>query len=110
MGEGSFDVDVTDEDSAVRLRLAGELDLATVGRLEHALAPVIGDERTPAQRIIVDMTALEFADLAGLRPLLAARSDLAKRGGTVSFVHPPYPVRRILELLDTTWVPTPGSA
>jgi anti-anti-sigma factor len=57
------------QDRAVRLALAGELDLASVGQVEEQLAAA--EARTP-QRVVVDLGKLAFIDSTGLRALIQA--------------------------------------
>lgn len=54
------------------LRLAGELDYATLGELADSLTELMADN--PPQ-VVVEAQDLEFADVAGLRPLI----ELANR-------------------------------
>lgn len=49
------------------LRVTGELDYATKGELEDALAEVLAGKPT---LVVLEAHDLEFADVAGLRPLL----------------------------------------
>ena len=57
--------------------LAGELDMASVGTLEHEL------HRANARRepVVLDVTALSFCDLMGLRALTAALASGARIEG-----------------------------
>lgn len=61
-------------DDPYRIELFGELDLATTQAVETELR--LG-ERSPAQRIVLDLDRLTFLDSAGLRLLVIAtrRSD-----------------------------------
>jgi anti-sigma B factor antagonist len=53
--------------SRYRLWLAGELDLASAGRLDTCVAELCADG---AESIEIDMSDLEFMDSTGLRSLL----------------------------------------
>ena len=77
------------------VRVAGELDYATMGELSAALEEVLADE--PAT-IVVDAHDLEFADVAGLRPIF----ELAAVGSPVSVKvrGARLPLVRLLRLLD----------
>jgi anti-anti-sigma factor len=70
------------EDAVVRLRLFGELDLATVPLLESELA------KATREAIVLDLGELTFIDVAGLRAVL---QDLSLVDGS-------RPVRRLFEL------------
>jgi anti-anti-sigma factor len=70
---------VEESDSTLRLRIAGDFDLAGVGRVEHALDRLL-DGPAP-RRVVFDLRGLAFLDLAGLRTIL--RTDA--RGRTEAF-------------------------
>lgn len=82
---------VTWEDAAgIRtVRIAGEIDLACV----EELAAALGAEYP---RLVVDLTEVSFLDLTGLRCL----TDAASRSEVKLL--PSSPVRRLLEITDTT--------
>jgi len=62
-----FDLTVARDDrGARRITLRGELDLATVPRLEHALANAGEDV------VVIDLRGLTFMDSTGVRVLLEA--------------------------------------
>jgi anti-anti-sigma factor len=54
---------LTDDGSSPVVAIRGELDIATVGRLEAVLAPVLA--KHPA-RLVLDVGALRFADSSGI--------------------------------------------
>jgi anti-anti-sigma factor len=72
---GALTMTVEESDATLRLRLAGDFDLAGVGTVENALdrlslAPV-------PRRVVFDLRGLAFLDLAGLRTIL--RTDARGR-------------------------------
>jgi anti-sigma B factor antagonist len=76
-----LDFDLTaapDPQGGHRITLRGELDLATTGQLEAALAEAGG-------RVVLDLTALTFMDSTGVRVLLEA----AERAGDGLRIVPP---------------------
>jgi anti-sigma B factor antagonist len=77
------------------LALAGELDVAEVQRLEHAV-----DEAIAASEgaFAIDLTELEFLDSSGIRVLLRARALLGREDRSLLLVCPPGAVLRALEL------------
>ncbi len=80
----------------VVVHLAGELDRAGVEPVRAVVAAL-----PPGRALVLDLAAVTFADLSGLRLLLDLR-DRAVRTGTRFVVrHPPRPVRRLLEVTDT---------
>jgi anti-anti-sigma factor len=73
--------------------LGGELDLATAGRLEEALAEVAG---TP--EVVVDLRELEFMDSRGLQVLLQALGRAEAAGTVMALSGAPAVVERLLEV------------
>jgi anti-sigma B factor antagonist len=77
------------------LALAGELDIAEVPPLEHALDGAIA---ASAGAFVVDLTELEFLDSSGIRLLLRARALLGREERALVLVCPHGPVRKAIEL------------
>ncbi|GAA4060586.1 STAS domain-containing protein [Actinomadura miaoliensis] len=80
----------------------GELDLYTAPRLQAALAGLL---REPVDRIVVDLSGVEFCDSTGMNVLLAAMKRLKEQGGSLELAAPRPAVRRILQVtgLDTVF-------
>jgi anti-sigma B factor antagonist len=93
------------------VRARGELDLASAPQLARAISLAAGGHRP---RVLVDLSALEFCDSAGLRALLgAAREVEARAGRLVVAVEPEGMVARLLEMAGLTEflrVHAPGEA
>lgn len=88
-------VEVSRAGKEIRIGLRGELDLAVVEEARRALAGAGRD----GQRVVVDVSALRFMDLSGLRLLLAAHQRLGDRltlRGCSGQVH------RLCELMGVT--------
>ena len=83
------------------LRLRGELDAASEARLRCAICTVLGDHRRPV--IEMDLSALTFADCAGLSVMVWAHNRLAERGHDLVITGAQPRIRRLLHLtgLDT---------
>jgi anti-sigma B factor antagonist len=77
------------------LALAGELDIAEVQRLEHAVDEAVAGS---VGAFAIDLTELEFLDSSGIRGLLRARALLAREERSFLLVCPFGPVRRAIEL------------
>jgi anti-anti-sigma factor len=77
------------------VELYGELDIAGLDFVADELARV---EESDAQRILVDLSALEFIDSSGLRVLLEAAARSARDSGRVSFLRPQGAVARVMAL------------
>ena len=85
---------------AVRLALAGELDMAAAFRIEPEADRLLA--RPGAARLVVDLAAVTFVDSAGLGALLAIRDRTAELGMEFAVVNASAPVRRMLELSGTS--------
>lgn len=83
----------------------GELDLYTAPRLQTALAGLLRDQ---VDRIVVDLSGVEFCDSTGMNVLLAAMKRLKEQGGTLELAAPRPAVKRILQVtgLDTVFTVT----
>src|SRR5919109_5024628 len=81
---------------------SGELDLYTAPQLQTALAALL---REHVDRVVVDLSGIEFCDSTGMNVLLSAMKRLKERGGTLELAAPRPAVRRILEVtgLDTVF-------
>ena len=77
------------------LALAGELDIAEVERLEHAVDEAVAGS---VGAFAIDLSELEFLDSSGIRVLLRARALLARQERSFLLVCPFGPVRRAIEL------------
>jgi anti-sigma B factor antagonist len=78
--------------SGLVVRLAGELDLATVGELAAPLADLLAREPQP---IVLDLDGLDFMDSSGVAVLIRIANHferLRTRGATPA-------VRRVIEVL-----------
>jgi len=92
MGPG-LTVDVHRSPGTTRVRVRGELDIATVPIVREAL----DDARAP--RVVLDLSELSYIDSSGVR--LAFELDAAARrnGHSVAFVPGPPQVHRVFEIV-----------
>jgi anti-anti-sigma factor len=81
---------------AVRLTLAGELDMATAPRLEEAVAGVLAKG---ARDVIVDLGGLAFVDSSGLRLFITLNDRAAAEAWTLGLIRPP---ARLLSVFQIT--------
>lgn len=84
------------DDEAVRIRIAGEIDLANATDVQDEINAVVTNDAT---KVVLDLTDLEYLDSAGLRVLftLAERLRVLQMG--LDLVVPPgCPVRRVVEM------------
>jgi anti-anti-sigma factor len=79
------------------LRVRGDLDLSTAGRLARTVQAVGGVRRRT--RIVIDLMELEFCDSTGLRALMSAVREVEVIGGRAALaVLPGGPFDRLLGL------------
>jgi len=84
----------TDE---ARLEIGGELDLASVGEAQAALALL---ETSRPRRVVLDLRPLELIDSSGLRLLVDAERRARRQGWSlVIAAHPEGPVRKLLSIV-----------
>ena len=69
------------------IRVHGELDLATAGRLCRTVQAVGALRRRT--RVMLDLTELEFCDSTGLRALVGAVREMEISGGRAALAVPP---------------------
>jgi anti-anti-sigma factor len=77
---------------AIRLVLAGELDLAALPYLEAALDSAQSD----SGRVLLDLNALTLIDCAGIAAIFAAAQRARRRGAVLILLDPHGQVRRLL--------------
>jgi anti-anti-sigma factor len=78
----------------ITLRPAGELDIATAARLERALH----DGRERGDRVLLDLTALEFIDSTGLRVIVRGVEAADRDGWELRLRQGPPAVQRVFEI------------
>ncbi len=66
------------------IAVIGELDLTTVGQLRDVLLQHVDQKK--GERVVVDLTQVEFIDSAGLALLVEARKRLASESRTLFLV------------------------
>jgi anti-anti-sigma factor len=80
-----------------RLAIGGELDLASVGEAQAALALV---QAPGLKRIVLDLRLLELIDSSGLRLLVDAERRARRQGQSlVIAAHPDGAVRKLLSIV-----------
>jgi anti-sigma B factor antagonist len=84
------------ERQRVRVRLRGELDLATADLAADRLRRLRARHAT----VVLDLDELEFIDASGLRMVLTAAQDARNDGWEFTITRGSAPVRRLIELLD----------
>jgi anti-sigma B factor antagonist len=82
-------------EECVTLFVEGEIDLATGPTLERKLRRA---EAQSPQRIVLDLTDLEFMDVAGLRVLSDAQQRAAQNGHQLLLSQVPPRIQRLFDL------------
>jgi anti-anti-sigma factor len=95
VGAAALEISVDGGDQRALLRLEGELDLASAGRLEDALRAA---EANGPECLVVDLRGLSFIDSSGLRLLLMAGERARKDDRRLVVVRGPSEVDRIFEI------------
>jgi anti-sigma B factor antagonist len=90
-----FSVEREARGTAVRLLLAGDLDLATAG--EADLAILTAEESRPPL-LILDLSELDFMDSTGLRVIISAASRARDEARRLVLVKGPEAVQRVFEI------------
>ena len=79
-----------------RVRLRGELDIATVDAVAKRLAVL----RERHESVLLDLDELTFIDASGIRLVVDAAEDSRRDGWAFAITHGSWPVRRVLQLLE----------
>jgi stage II sporulation protein AA (anti-sigma F factor antagonist) len=80
------------------LSLYGELDLSTSSLLERKLGMAEAGE---SERLVIDLSGLQFLDSTGLHTLVRAQKRWCNREGrSLSLLRGPRAVQRVFELTD----------
>lgn len=100
-----------DADGVVRLAVAGEIDMVSVGDLRAVFPGVLADRGVTG--IEVDFAEVSFCDSAGIRTLDEAYAMAAQRGVWFRLVNLRPSVRRVFEIVGvlealTRPAPRPG--
>ncbi len=83
------------EGERVRLTLVGELDIATVPRLESAVEAALA---TGPRQLVVDLRSLGFLDSSGLREFIVLADRAREEGFELLLVRPAKAVLAIFQI------------
>jgi anti-anti-sigma factor len=92
--EDELSIRISRDDRTATVAATGEIDLSTVGELRTAVTGAAED----VDRLLLDLTAVEFIDSAGLGGLLELRSTLRSRSVTFEIDAGDGPVRQAMEI------------
>ena len=85
IGASPFEVVSEPQPDGARLRLAGELDIATAPALEAAVDTAL---KRGAQRLLIDLGGLSFVDSSGLRLFIILNERAGNEGWTLHMTRP----------------------
>ncbi|GII73004.1 anti-sigma factor antagonist [Sphaerisporangium melleum] len=77
------------------LTVVGEIDLYTAPRLQAEFTRLL---ETGPDRVVIDMSGVEFCDSTGMNVLLSALKRMRERGGVLEVASPRPAVRKILQV------------
>jgi len=80
------------------MSVIGEVDIATVGDLESAIASLDLD----GPSLVLDLTPTEFMDSSGLRLIISVRERLAADGKVLKLAVTGGPISRLLDVTGLT--------
>jgi anti-anti-sigma factor len=92
---GALDIQCERDGDRVVIALAGELDMHSSGRVADELHSA---EATDADRIVLDLSRLEFMDSSGLRVIVHADARSRCNGDRLELIRGPAAVQRVFEL------------
>jgi anti-sigma B factor antagonist len=90
-----LEIDQHLEGSAGQLTLRGELDIATVPRLEEAVAAVLA--HSPSE-LTIDLRPLSFLDSSGLREFILLADRAEEEGWRLLLLRPAPPALSIFQI------------
>jgi len=77
-------------------RLTGNLDNSTVSDLDTKLKPLLAG---PGAALVFDLASLKFVTSAGIRLFFRTTKELARKGGTTSFVNLQPQIVEVFEIM-----------
>ncbi|HXP36152.1 MAG TPA: STAS domain-containing protein [Solirubrobacteraceae bacterium] len=90
-----FEINVVRDRESATVTLAGELDIATVPRVEEAIEATLTDE---LQVLTVDLSGLGFVDSSGLRLFIVLDQRAAEQGWELRLLRPDAQVLTVFQV------------
>jgi anti-sigma B factor antagonist len=90
---------VRQEPGSARLIMRGELDADSAAAADKALLGLLG---RGLDRVIVDLTELDFMDSTGIKFLLDGRDAASRLGAEIAIAYGGGPIERILTVAGVT--------
>jgi anti-anti-sigma factor len=95
MTDEDFKIDLLREPGSVRVQPFGDLDLATVGRVEDQLSEL---RDSGVRRVVLDLRGLTFMDSTGVSLALRWSLEASRDGFDFALVRGEGMVQRVIEL------------
>jgi anti-anti-sigma factor len=92
----ALEVLVSRDGTRTRVRLRGELDIATADAVAKRLAVL----RERHESVLLDLDELTFIDASGIGLVLDTAEDARRDGWAFAVTRGSWPVRRVVELLE----------
>ena len=96
--EPIYSLETDSHAEAVRVRLAGEIDVSVADEVHAALTKIVADVQPDARTVALDLSELQFIDSSGIRALLQTVLDAQPADLAVSVVAVSDSVRRVLDI------------
>lgn len=87
-------IDTAQVGPVARIRLTGEMDVATSGLVHDAVIAALASDRV--RDLVLDLADLTFIDSSGMGTLVSCHRAVAVRGGTLRLENLARPVRQQL--------------
>jgi anti-anti-sigma factor len=88
---------VEEKSDPLTIALVGRLDTHTAPDLDQALDGFL--TRPGIERLIFNLSQLDYLSSAGIRCFIRARKAIEPAGGKVAIVNPQAPVRKVLDIV-----------
>lgn len=85
MPQTPFEMETASEGPVGTMRLSGELDIATVPRVEQAIEALLS---AGVERVTIDLSGVGFVDSSGLRLFIVLDQRSAAEGWTLALTRP----------------------
>lgn len=92
----NFAITVERTPLAIRLCVAGDIDLGTAGRLDYAITDAVD---AGVSRLLVDLAATTFCDCAGVSALLEGRRHAVAHDVAYQVINPTGTALAVLRIL-----------
>lgn len=95
MSQTPFEIESVREQDGARLALSGELDIATVPRVEAAVNATLTAE---VRMLTIDLSGLGFVDSSGLRLFIVLDQRAASEGWALRLIRPAEHVLKVFRV------------